>query len=350
MQRDLPPLTGIRGLAALAVLGFHVHVLLGALPPFARGFLGVDVFFVLSGFLLAWLAAGDPDWRPGAFFRRRFMRILPPLYLQMVLVGLWAAWGATWLFPWPGFAAYSLQFTLAFHVGPEPIRPVLGPWWSIPVELGFYLLFPLALAGLRRNRGLTLVAVALLVLAFRAWLLEAHGTAPDLPFWLSQVPAVLDQFVIGMALGLWAHGRGAEPPRSAERWLLPSGFLLAVAVIAWPGLSQAQVRWPSALFLDTLFALGIALVLAGLARVPGLPARVLSWKPLIGLGTISYSLYLWHLPVILWLKHAWVVSGPATARQAAAFGLSILVATLAWWLVERPLQARGAKPRSMRSP
>lgn len=339
LPRDIPPLTGIRGLAALSVLGFHLHVVLGPLPVFARGFLGVDVFFVLSGFLLAWLAAGDPGWRPAGFYRRRLLRVLPPLYVQMVLLGLAAAAGAAWLVPWTGFTAWMLQFTLAFHIGSDALQPAVGPWWSIPVELGFYALFPLALAGLRRSPVATVLVVAGMVLSYRAWMVQQHGTAPNLPFWLNHVPGMFDQFVFGMAAALWAFRRAGKPVAPHDRLLLPIGLVLAAVALGWPGLSQAQVRWPGAMFLHALFGLGMALALAGITLRPGFPGRVLALAPLRALGTVSYSLYLWHVPVILWIRHAWPANGEPIARQLATVVLAIVLAALAWWLVERPVQA-----------
>ncbi|MBK8285440.1 MAG: acyltransferase [Ahniella sp.] len=237
---ELPALTGLRGLAALLVFGFHLHHLVAPMPVFARGFLGVDVFFVLSGFLLAWLAGQTSavDWR--GFYRRRALRILPALYAQMLVLGvLVGAAGLTWIFPWPGWSDYANQFSLAFHVGGTPLQPLVGPWWSIPVELGFYVLFPLLWWGLRRSMLTTILVVLAMVLAYRGWLLLHDGTSPWLSAWLSLLPGRLEQFLFGMVAAVaLLNGIGQTPGRRLP--IAAVGLLLCAG--CWPGRSCRRPR------------------------------------------------------------------------------------------------------------
>jgi len=331
-------LTGIRGLAAIAVLGFHMHHLLGPMPLFAAGFFGVDAFFVLSGFLLAWLAgAGSGTLDRRSFLSRRLWRVLPALYVQMLVLGVATAAGATWLFQWSGWSAFAAQFSLLFYIGSDPIQPVSGPWWSMPVEIGFYLLFPSVWFLMRRSVWWTTIAVVLLVWLYRFAMVTAFPTEPWLPFWLNHVPGMFDLFVIGMAAATWVrHHESAAKGRSG--WLMIVGLALAGAVVLWPGLSQALVRLPTAVGIHTAFGLGIALVLVGLARSEGMLQRVLATPPLLALGTTSFSLYLWHSPVMLTVKRFADPAQPVWLVQSIAVVMSLLIAALSWWLIERPVK------------
>ena len=152
-------LTGLRGVAAGFVFLFHYHYfnpdirLDQAVPvlgwvlqfPLGFGFMGVDLFFVLSGFLLtlpfaaARLAGSEPP-ALGRYFRRRFLRVFPAYYAQLFLIAAIGAWFLAWR-PLSGteWAAHAVMF---FNVGPDPVRPLVGLWWTLPVELSFYLLLP----------------------------------------------------------------------------------------------------------------------------------------------------------------------------------------------------------------
>lgn len=350
---ELPALTGIRGLSAVAVLGFHMHHLLGPLPLFAAGFLGVDAFFVLSGFLLAWLANGksrSPDWP--SFLSRRLWRVLPALYVQILVLGVLVANGATWLFAWSGWAAYAPQFSLLYYIGSEPIQPVSGPWWSMPVEIGFYLLFPVIWFLLRKAAGMTLIAVVLLVWLYRFGLVATQPTAPWLPFWLNHVPGMLDLFVIGMATAMWVR-RNESSMAQRSGWLMAAGIASVTAVVCWPGLSQALVRLPTAVGIHTVFGIGTALLLAGLAVSTGWLQRGLSTPPLMALGTISFSLYLWHSPIMLTVKHLADPATPMWLTQSIAIVMSLVIAAVSWWLIERPIRTwrrrRAGAPHSASS-
>jgi peptidoglycan/LPS O-acetylase OafA/YrhL len=365
----IPALTGLRGVAALWVLIFHAWALAGpassGLPApatvlFGAGWLGVDVFFVLSGFLLArgLHGAGDRvDWRDYAVMRAA--RILPAYYAQLVLLTtpvaamllpgavVWSpedgadvlAHAALWLNAWPW------------------VPPHLGPWWSLSVEAGFYLALPalwLLGASGRRMLVLTLGAVAVSVV----WRAALQDSVPELQHRIGlaeHLPGRGVQFVIGMALAWWL--------RQAKPIALPLGtasalFALAVLVAlpqlggerAYAGVVDGRVwTW----FWPLLTALPVAALLAALVVWPASGvARLLASAPFRMLGAISFSLYLWHYPVQWALRGALGGYVPPSwgfsSFVAAGSVLSIAVATLSWWAVEQPVLHAARRWRSRR--
>ena len=382
----LPALTGLRGLAALWVLVFHAWALSGAagsaLPaPWAAllgaGWLGVDIFFVLSGFLLArGLGAqctgdvGRPDWP--AFALMRVARILPAYYAQLAVFALPAtalvltpaiAWtpasmgegiahGLLWLNAWPWVPAH------------------LGPWWSLPVEAGFYAALPLlwwAWGGARRMVGLLLGTACLAV----AWRFAMHDVASIEPRigWAEHVPGRMVQFVAGMALAWWmarcesegrgGPGAGADPVPSRSHGadalvVLAFGALVALPLLggdrAYVGIVDAR-GWT---WLWPLFtAAPVVVLLASLVRAPsGRIARLLATTPLVALGTVSFGLYLWHYPVQWALRAALGGYVPPSWGLAGFVGaslcLSLAVAALSWWAIERPALAAAQRWRVRR--
>lgn len=381
----LPALTGLRGLAALWVLVFHAWALSGAagsaLPaPWAAllgaGWLGVDVFFVLSGFLLARglgeeFADGGrrPDWR--AFALMRVARILPAYYAQLAMFALPAtavvltpaiAWvpasmdegiahGLLWLNAWPWIPAH------------------LGPWWSLPVEAGFYAALPLlwwSWGGARWMLGL-LLATAVLAVVWRFALHDVASIEQRIG-WSEHLPGRMVQFVAGMALAWWT-ARGGREDRGGEvdgassagsRRCADATVVLAFGALvllpqlggdrAYVGIVDARAwTW----FWPLLTAVPVVVLLAALVRLPpGRVARGLSSAPLAALGTISFGLYLWHYPVQWALRAALGGYVPPSWGLAGFVGaslcLSLAVAALSWWAIERPVLAAARRWRAHR--
>lgn len=225
----LPALTGVRGLAALWVWLYHtwfsagsplVHVKsigLKLTPFFSLGWIGVDLFFVLSGFVLVWPFIGQ-DARPfsfSEFMRRRALRVLPAYYTQMALLLALAAAGFMWdVPPWKNTFAHVLLF---HNLNEKWSSAVNGPWWTLPIEWQFYLVFPVLIALLLRFgvwHVLPCMAVVTLVWrygSFQWLLLRLPAALVGTKVWLmGQLPGYICEFFSGMAAAwlvahLWPH-------------------------------------------------------------------------------------------------------------------------------------------------
>jgi peptidoglycan/LPS O-acetylase OafA/YrhL len=364
----VPALDGLRAVAVLAVLAFHGG-LSGALPG---GFLGVDTFFVLSGFLITsllvaeWAARGSLDL--GAFWARRARRLLPALVLLLVGVAIWTRLfaGAT-LAPELRLDELSTLFYVAnwhfiaagshYFVQTGPPSPLL-PTWSLAVEEQFYLLWPLVvLAVLRRSRTLWpllgVAATGAVASALEMALLVRPGATTRVYFGTdTHAQSLLVGATAAVAVALWRQhhraGRAGHVASSRARRLLGSLALLGAigTALLWWRLS-AQDLWTFQGGIG-LAALASAAVIVPATLAPaGLVARLLRWSPLRALGQVSYALYLWHYPFDLWLTHAdtglfgWPLLGVRTA-------VALLVATASTLLVEQPLRA-GRLLRSLRA-
>jgi peptidoglycan/LPS O-acetylase OafA/YrhL len=308
----LPALDGLRAVAVVAVLLYH-----GSASWAPGGFIGVDVFFVLSGYLItALLLAEHARWGAIdllAFWRRRARRLLPALFLMLVAVAAYAAvlapagqresirldalatlgYVANWRFVASG-QSYFAQFQ-----APSPLRHT----WSLGIEEQWYLLFPpmlaLALSRWHPSRRLLSVALGALALASAALMaaLFTPGADPSRVYFGTdtRVQALLVGAVVAVALrDVTAHGRW----RLATRAGSVGGLLAVVLIVAVVRDSDAWMYRGGFL----LTAIAAALVVVGVAtRADGPVERLLTWAPLVQVGLISYGLYLWHWPVFVTL-------------------------------------------------
>jgi len=351
-EERLAALTGLRFLAALALLLFHVGAALAAHLPGALGrvqrggFVWVSVFYVLSGFVLARAhPAPMPPAARRAFWTARLARLYPAYLVGFLLSAPFAA--ERWVGAGPSglarMAIVAAASLLLVHAWAPPIaRAWNAPGWSTSVVLSFYALFPFAAARLGRlsRRWLLAAAAAAWVAALAApaayALLRPEGAHPEL---LAREPPLLEtlkfhpifrapEFLVGVALGLW-HRRGGSLGRAAPA-AAALGVCGTIAAIAWGALPYLPLH-------DGLLAPLSALAVLGLAEGRGLLARGLASRPLRALGDASFALYAIQEP--LWrIARAWPGSGappsPAfvAAFCAAAIGASLAVAR---W-VERP--------------
>ncbi len=326
----------IDGLRAIAIAPVVVHHAAPALLP--GGFAGVDVFFVISGFLITGIIAAELTegrfslWR---FWERRLRRIVPALAAMLAATAL-AAWGILTPEDFAQFAkalvtASVFASNIHFARGTGYFDGAEGPLallhtWTLGVEEQFYLLFPLMmLAAWRWNRC---VVMPLVVLTGLASLALALWLAPQMPlaaFYL--LPTRMWELMLGAACALLPR-----PSRSDGR-LAAAGLALIVTGFA---VIDPDAPAPGALFL--LPTLGTALVLrfAGQDTQVG---RALAVRPLVWLGLISFGLYLWHQPVLALAQYVHFGPLPPLLLTVAVL-VSVLLAALSWRWIEQPVRQR----------
>jgi peptidoglycan/LPS O-acetylase OafA/YrhL len=332
-----PELDGLRALAVLAVLANHLAPT--ALPG---GYLGVDLFFVLSGYVVTRsLAQRRQDSSAGswviAFYARRMRRLLPAL-LACILITLPMAalvmpageefWGLTVR---SAAAATAGASNLLFHtlnqgyfLPASDLNPYLHTW-SLGVEEQFYLLYPVLLAARRWSSWLVVMLTAVSLIL---WLWQPNPAAPAAFFLL---PSRFWELGLGCLLG-FSEGRArAMLPR--PEWLrcgLPLGLLL------WALSRPAGLPWATPHAGALTVVLASVLLIAGLAGGGGL-AAVLRMGWLQGLGRCSYGIYLWHWPLLVLAR--WTV-GVQLVAQCTVAVVSVLVAALSYRWLELPLRRR----------
>jgi peptidoglycan/LPS O-acetylase OafA/YrhL len=341
-RRDID---GLRAIAVLSVVAFH------AFPTMFRGgFIGVDIFFVISGFLISsiivkGLAQGSFSF--ATFYERRIKRIFPALLLVMATC---LAFGWFALFPdelkqlgnhMAGGASFISNFVLWREVGyfdrAADTKPLLH-LWSLAIEEQFYIVWPvLLLLAWKRRMNLLAVTATLALLSF-ALNIGAIAGYPSATFYSPASRAW--ELLIGAMLACLSLKPLPELAR-VRAALSPS--LQAAAGFALLALGLALVTrerpFPGALAL--LPAVGAVLIIGAGPRA-WLNRTLLSSRLLVGIGLISYPLYLWHWPLLAFAQI--VESGtPAPALRAALVTLAMALAWLTWRLVERPLRFGGAR-------
>jgi len=327
-------LDGVRGVAIALVVGFHAlgtfapPTLHPALWPLAGGTLGVDLFFVLSGYLL--VSSWEANRSLGEFWRRRAKRVLPAYWLSLAVLV-------------PLRAPHLLHQTgrLALFASMQPFLAPRLPWavnasyWSLTPEIHFYLVLPLLYAALSRlGARRTLLIVFALSIVWRV-LSTSHYHFPA-----DMLPGRVDQFAAGMAAATAGERAGVLASRAAA---LAAGGGLSIVVPSYGWLFWHTGGDPPHLveaLAHPVIGLLIAVAFLRLARVGRV--RVLEAKPLAALGVISYSLYLWHLPVLMLVRRI----GHAGAHLGAGVAAALVVATASYFAVERPFLRRGRVQRS----
>jgi peptidoglycan/LPS O-acetylase OafA/YrhL len=346
-QRMDPALDGLRGLAVLVVLLSHLaNAGLPVLPGLSlsgTGKSGVYLFFVLSAFLLTRLLLAKPAdaWRRGDtwadYALRRVLRIWP-LYLVVLLAS--AALTATGIAPWWPYAIDGAS--LVRHLLLQEGVSVL---WSIPVEFHYYLWLPpvaamLAFAGRRGGAwGAPAAAAAMAVAAVAVWP-PAETRVNDL-----RLGPYLVLFIAGALAAWWSWRWSASRP---PHGLALAGTVALVALVATvPGVAAAFGVVPFTPDLNhrwfVFFAVAWGALLLAVVHGPPWLRRPFEWGPMRGLGWVSFSAYLWHMPVLA------AVTGPlgltGTAALAAFVAMTALVSWGSWRWIERPLQGVRWPPR-----
>ncbi len=342
-------LDGLRAIAIGSVLS--LHWLAWYVPFFHGGSIGVDVFFVLSGFIITtmlWRSSGVTllgEW--WSFIRRRVLRLYPALLgLVLVTVTLYAA------VPFAPLDATEVvrrgllalgQVTSLYAAGESGSLwlPALHPFsqtWSLAIEWYFYLLWPLAVIGARRIgwsasrlAGASVVAAAALYVA----------SLPLPAFWFYFGPSArFAELLVGSALALWFQSQGVPTRQWRSATFVSVALLVAIGgyCLFGPGGASPVYRWVG---IPLTVVATVTLIHTGYGN-PGGPAhRLLSHPWLATVGRHSYSLYLWHVVPMLLLEDAWPAL-PKPVVGAIAVALTVVLTIASYRLLEAPFM----RPRS----
>ncbi|QRN98917.1 acyltransferase [Archangium violaceum] len=347
-------LDGVRGLAVLAVVLHHVT----ARVP--GGFLGVDVFFVLSGFLITTLLLkehardGDVDLR--AFYVRRVLRLMPASLCALLLGGLAVAsiGSDAGAMPYSRCVAAVMLYASNWVTAFDPnAMGILGHTWSLSIEEQFYLVWPLLFWRLLRSRVSSgallggLLAVVGASTAFRLWAQAAQWSTSII---YMHTAARLDGLSLGCACAVLldrrpdgALVRGLSHPLSA---VLSAGLLAVGALTVH---RDTGPGWVLAISLANLAAASLVLFSVRADTTHSLLGRLLSWRPLVVVGQRSYGLYLYHLIILRWMLPPPGVRPPVWQLGAALLVTVLVTEGLFRW-VERPiLGLRSAALRLVRA-
>lgn len=339
-----PALDGVRALAVIAVLLFHAGT-----PGFGGGYLGVSVFFTLSGFLITTLLINEHDQTGridlGAFYGRRLRRLLPASLVTIALIVVLAA--TTDLFVGvPALRTHVLGATFqvanwVFLAGEGSYQDLLAAasgtasplehFWSLAIEEQFYWVWPvcmLAILGRARRHRSRVVVLAVLTAVFAAAApVIAQVWGPDAAYW--STPARLSEILVGALLAMVLSGR-ALPSRSGT--LAPIALVLLAAGVFWFP-SSSGPAYEGAL---PLVAVVSGMLLVGLQSTGAVRTALSTW-PFVQIGRISYGLYLYHWPiyVILDAERVGVDGLPLTLVRLAT---TLAVSYVSFVLVEQPIR------------
>jgi peptidoglycan/LPS O-acetylase OafA/YrhL len=334
-----PALDGVRAIAVVIVLLYH-HGLLSA------GWIGVDLFFALSGFLITGIlrrsAAAKNYW--AAFYIKRSTRILPPVLLLLLIVALERRPPAIGVLAYLFFAGNIVELT-------SSAIWQLAPLWSLAIEEHFYLFWPMAVRRVSRLALIRVAAAGLLaepILRFAATHIISNMAGPqnrwNNPIFLL-TPFRLDAMLCGALLALMVEG--GRIPRWLKRWSLPSALALFALFFAMThAVTSFRRTSDSALF--NAFGYSLIAIAAGMTisylvlNQNSIPARLLASRALVYVGGISYGIYLFQLPVQSLLQTILPPLNPIT-HAAVDLTATLALATLVFHFYEKPIIAWGRK-------
>lgn len=336
--RYRPDIDGLRALAVLPVVLYHFQIW-----PFTGGFVGVDIFFVISGYLITSLIHGEMEQGSFTivhFYERRIRRIFPALFAVIAASCIAAV---IILFPIDLVRfGHSVMATVVFgsnflfknaagYFDTVAERKPLLHTWSLAVEEQFYVLFPAMLYLLRRagQRAQFWVIVAILVASLALAIYQVPH-APETAFYL--LPDRAWELMLG---GVLAIGNFPLPSR---RWLREILALIGVALIAFAVFAyNTETPFPGWTAIPP--CLGAALLIYTGSSGTSVIGATLSSAPLVGVGLISYSFYLWHWPLRVFSQYA-LFRPLMLWEKAALIAMSALLAFLSWRFIERPFRGR----------
>jgi peptidoglycan/LPS O-acetylase OafA/YrhL len=378
VKHHVNALTGVRAFAAMWVFAFHTWIVAGmpqvnlevfrlainVTPLLQFGWIGLDVFFTLSGFLLTRQATiratlpahgvvphsttlvGEPYVK---YLSRRILRVFPAYYFCITIIALLTVNGIYDRVP--GKLEMLLHLTMTHNVVEKYIATMNGVFWTMPFEFSFYLVFPLLYVFGQRQGGLRLYLLALaVVVATKVYVLLSGDGYPQV-FLLVR----LDEFVAGMCAGMYAVSRRIGRSHAAGYFWIGLGLLLATPWVfaSYPGVGNyydlqgfARPLW---------IQLAVCGVLLGLAGDRHRGVWLFDNLLAVWLGLISYSIYLYHAPLLQLLPIMGLVPSRALEVQpswrhlfAIAIPVTIAISAASYYWVELPFQRAGRARNSAR--
>jgi len=338
-------LDGLRGVAVLLVLMRHSFELVpGGFGPqwlddFLRGgYFGVDIFFVLSGFLITSLLLDERESsgavRMRSFYGRRALRLMPALVVMLGVVSIVLVLdGSTWSSLWPTVRSSLFYYQNWHSVWDEThLAAEFGHLWSLSIEEQFYIVWPvvlLAMVALWKRQSVRVAALALGVLWVVWYRIQVWNSGVGWAYVFVRTDTRIDALLIGCLVAFlfqWQVVRARALHIAA--W---GGLAVVLATVARTNPLQAYV-YKGGL---TLGAIGVGCMVLAIAEGTWRGARLFDVKPLRAVGKVSYGLYLWHFPVfVLLLRHS--ASWNSGVRVVVGVVLSGVVTALSWYVVERP--------------
>jgi peptidoglycan/LPS O-acetylase OafA/YrhL len=339
-----PDIDGLRCLAIVPVALFHA----GA-DYFSGGFVGVDVFFVISGFLITSIIRQEihqNTFTVAGFYERRCRRIFPPLIVVVLacfvigyftmLPGQYADFGSS------AIAALLFVSNGFFWLQTGYFRPV-AEWmpllhtWSIAVEEQYYIIFPVFMLIARRWRVSRQLVVIGIVFAL-SFLISAYGAYrhPSAAFYLT--PSRAWELLLGVLIAYWTS------PTLRQRWLREALSFAGLLMILGP-IAAYDARTPFPGLAAAVPCLGTGILIVTGRTGPGFVKSALENRVLVFIGLISYSLYLWHWPLFVFMRLRFAQTELSPGQVAAGTLLSFCISVLSWHFIERPFRQREAFSR-----
>lgn len=330
-----PHIDGLRAIAVMAVIAFHY----GAtwLPG---GFTGVDVFFVISGFLITgnvWTAIQQQRFSMTAFYAGRIRRILPALLLLVISTmavasfvltpGDMSSLATSAKYSSFGFGNFFFYGNTGYFDREADLQPLLH-LWSLGVEEQFYLIWPIvliALGGLRPTRHTACVLFAVLSFVGLVYSQYAIGTDPKAAFYLPASRAW--ELLLGATMAVAPKITSPTMSRLAN---ISGAGLVATSLL----LISHDQPFPGIFALPAVAGAGLLVA----AKRDDILATLLSFGPLVWVGKISYSLYLWHWPVLVVFRHYANGGEPTKIEAAMLVAIAFICACASWAFVETPLR------------
>lgn len=328
-----PEIDGLRAIAIVPVVLFHA-----GFEFFSGGFIGVDIFFVISGYLITRIILKDlsaGEFSILQFYERRVRRLLPALFLVMIITVPFA-W--MWMLPQQfkdfgqsliGVTLFSSNFLFwveaGYFVERAELKPLLHSW-SLAVEEQFYLVFPpLMLLVWRYLRQHLFIILSIIAIASLSISMVVIGLDPEANFYLA--PTRMWELLIGSLCAYWGD-KGVE--RQNNYFAIFGFILILYAIFAF----DQYTPFPGPYSLIPI--VGTALIILFGSRTSWV-GRLLSWRPIVGMGLISYSVYLWHQPLLSFARLRSLYAPSAITMFALVIG-SVLLGYLSWRFVETPVR------------